>query len=115
MSESSNQSTGETYHDYLFRLDEEKVNFSKPKALIMRITVGQSGKTFVDDFLFLNGPNGIGNTNDRLNWFLVNRYGLADLKNKFFDKQSWKQCNLMKESVTYFYEMYGSRFQVSLN
>ena len=81
----------------------------------MRVTVDISGKTFVDDFLLLNGPNGVGHSNDRLNWFLTNRYGLKSLQNKFFNKNAWKQCNMIKESFTYFYEMYGTRFRKSLN
>ena len=114
-SQSQNNNTGETYHDFLFRIDEEKKNFTKPKALIMRVTVGASGKTFVDDYILMNGPNGIGNRNDRLNWFLNNRYSLSALQNNFFNRDTWKQCNLIKESFTYFYEMYGSRFRKSLD
>ena len=45
----------------------------------MRVTVDSNGKTFVDDYLMVDGPNGVGDVNDRLNWFLVNRYGLGDL------------------------------------
>ncbi len=88
---------------------------SRPKALIIRVTVGISGKTFVDDYVMFNGPNGVGDVNDRLNWFLVNRYGLNSLQNNFFNRETWKQCNLMKESFTYFYEMYGSRFRKTLD
>ena len=78
----------------------------------MRVTVGTDGKTFVDDYLMFDGPNGQGNTNDRLNWFLVNRYGLKSLQNNFFNRETWKTCNLMKESFTYFYEMYLSLIHI---
>ena len=77
--QSQNNNTGETYHDYLFRLDEDKEELTKPKALIMRVSVGTDGKTFVDDYIMMNGPNGVGDRNDRLNWFLNNRYGLSSL------------------------------------
>ncbi len=75
----NNQNTGESYHDYLFRLDEDAETFNEPKALIMRVTVDSHGKTFVDDYMMFDGPNGLGDVNDRLNWFLVNRYGLKSL------------------------------------
>lgn len=80
----------------------------------MRVTVS-SGKTFVDDLLMLEGPNGKGDINDKLNWFLDNRFALSDYKNKFFNTLAWKDCKLIKESYSYFYEMYGERFQKSLN
>ena len=74
----TNQNTGETYHDYLFRLDEDGETRNEPKALIMRVTVDQFGKTYVDDYMVINGPNALGDVNDKLNWFLVNRYGLSE-------------------------------------
>ena len=43
----------------------------------MRVTVGNNNKTFVDDFLLIDGSNKDGDVNDKLNWFLSNRFGLA--------------------------------------
>ena len=60
-----------------------------PKALIMRATVSPSGKTFVDDIVLMEGPNGLGDVNDKLNWFLSNRYALGDHKNKFFNTHAF--------------------------
>lgn len=40
-----------------------------------------AGQTFVDDLLMLEGPNGKGDVNDKLNWFLDNRFALSDTKN----------------------------------
>jgi hypothetical protein len=46
----------------------------------MRVTqVGSN--VFVDDLLFLEGPNGKGDVNDKLNWFLDNRFALSEYKN----------------------------------
>ena len=39
----TNRMTGDTHHDYLFRLDEDGKRLSMPKALIMRVTVSGSG------------------------------------------------------------------------
>ena len=86
-----------------------------PKALILRATVSASGKTIVDDILMMEGPNGTGDVNDKLNWFLANRYGLSEHRNKFYNTLAFKDCNLIKESFTYFYDMFGSRFKKSLN
>ena len=86
-----------------------------PKALIMRVAVSGSGNTFVDDVVLMEGPNGLGDVNDKLNWFLANRYGLSEFRNKFFNLRAFKDCTLIKESFTYFYEMYGERFKKSLN
>ena len=61
------------------------------------------------------GPNGIGDINDRLNWFLSNRFNLSKFQNRFFNQNKFKDCDLIKESFTFFYEMYGSRFKKSLN
>lgn len=47
---STNKQTGETYYDYLFRLDQEAQHFANPIALVMRVTV-EGGRTFVDDLL----------------------------------------------------------------
>lgn len=110
-----NQLTGETYHEYLFRLDPESERNSRPKALLMRVTVDAHNYQFVDDFMLLDGPNGIGDVNDRLNWFLSNRFSLSKLQNNFFNPRKYKNCDLIKESFTYFYEMYGSRFAKDLN
>lgn len=63
----------------------------------------------------MEGPNGKGDVNDKLNWFLANRYALSDFRNKFYNMHAFKDCKLIKESFTYFYEMYGSRFKKSLN
>lgn len=81
----------------------------------MRITISSSGTTFVDDVLMLEGPNGNGDVNNKLNWFLDNRFALSSSKNNFFNILAWKDCRLIKESYTYFYEMYGERFQKSIN
>ena len=43
----------------------------------MRVTVDK-GNTFVDDLLVLEGPNGQGDVNDKLNWFLDNRFALSE-------------------------------------
>ena len=107
--------TGETHNDYLFRLDEDGTRLSMPKALIMRVTVSASGSTFVDDIVLMEGPNGLGDVNDKLNWFLANRYALSDYRNKFFNTYAFKDCDLIKESFTYFYDMFGDRFKKSLN
>ena len=55
----------------MFRLDEDGERYSMPKALIMRVAVSGSGNTFVDDILLMEGPNGLGDVNDKLNWFLA--------------------------------------------
>ena len=111
---STNNRTGESYHDFLFRLDEEAKHYASPTALIMRITVN-GGQTFVDDLVQLEGPNGQGDINDKLNWFLDNRFALSEFKNKFYNTLAWKDCKLIKESYTYFMEMYGERFSNNLN
>lgn len=110
-----NQLTGETYHEYLFRLDPESERNSKPRALLMRVTVDAHNYQYVDDFMILDGPNGIGDVNDRLNWFLSNKFSLSKYQNNFFNPMKYKKCDLIKESFTYFYEMYGSRFSKDLN
>lgn len=110
-----NQMSGETYHDYLFRIDPESERNSSPKALLMRVTADAHSYQFVDDFMILDGPNGVGDVNDRLNWFLSNRFSLAKYQNNFFNPRRYKDCDLIKESFTYFYEMYGSRFRKDLN
>ncbi len=103
------------YHDYLFRIDAENARQGHPQALIMRVTVDKGGYTFVDDFVIMNGPNGIGDTNNKLNWFLSNRFGLSKYQNRFFNTMAFKDCDLIKESFTYFYQMYGERFRKNLN
>ena len=109
------QRTGEDRHEYLFRIDADGERGSHPQALIMRITVDKNGYQFVDDFMIMEGPNGVGDVNDRLNWFLSNRFSLQKFQNRFFNKRRFKDCDLIKESFTFFYEMYGERFKKSLN
>ena len=111
---STNNRTGEKYYDFLFRLDEESDHYANPTALIMRVSVN-GANTFVDELLKLEGPNGQGDVNDKLNWFLDNKFALSDYKNKFYNTLAWKDCKLIKESYTYFFEMYGERFQTNLN
>ena len=87
---------------------------SQPKALIMRVTQS-NGDIFVDDIVLMEGPNGLGDVNDKLNWFLSNRYGLGDYRNKFFNVLAFKDCDTIKESYTFYYDMYGSRYKKDLN
>ena len=93
----------------MFRLDEEADHYANPTALIMRVSVN-GNNTFVDELLKLEGPNGQGDVNNKLNWFLDNKFALSSFKNKFYNTLAWKDCKLIKESYTYFMEMYGERF-----
>ena len=40
--------------------------------------------------VLMEGPNGLGDVNDKLNWFLANRYALSDYRNKFFNTHAFK-------------------------
>ena len=99
---------GSAFNDYIFTVEDTVATITW--VLIIRVSTYQNF-TFVDDYIFMDLADG--NTEA-----LLTAYN-ADIDNTYFTDLSNgtlnKNCNLVKESFTYFYELFGDRFRQDLN
>ena len=101
---------GSAFSDYIFTIDDAAA--VKNWILIIRVSTFQNF-TFVDDYIFTelaNQPNASFDVVTAFNPAIDTTYW-DDIANDNLDKN----CNLIKESFTYFYEIFGDRFKKDLN
>ena len=105
---------GSAFTDYFFRIEDDSSGSTIDKLLLVRVSTYQN-YTFVDDYLMIPMADSINGTDleDILDeWH--DDYDTA-FYNEIIADATKKNCNLMKESFTYFYELFGQRFKQDLN
>ena len=99
---------GSAFNDYIFTIDDTGAQVTW--ILIIRVSTFQNF-TFVDDYILIDSANANAET-------LLTAYN-PDIDNTYFTNLTNgdldKNCNLVKESFTYFYELFGDRFRQDLN
>ncbi len=116
---------GSSYVEYIFRIDveDDDGNVTAQYGLLMQVSVF-CNETFVDQILFINlaevGSNGNA-TYDNVGLAVTGLFGSIAGDGIPYDAVSIlddgfiQPCNVLKESVTYFYEIAGENFAKNLN
>ncbi len=115
--------TGETSVFYVFQINDVSNTLNPSRILILRVTTAQAN-TFVDEYILVPAPvAGAAATIDFINTllpaigfnFTLANAAFATTGDFLAAPANAIPCNLIKESYTYFYQIFGDRFKKDLN